>query len=55
MRTILIRLLGLVLPLLLLALAVHLLEGMLWMSFRRSLDRVEFPAIDRRLLPPPAS
>jgi hypothetical protein len=46
---------GLILPLLLLILATQLLELALWRLLRRPVDLVEFPAIDRRLLPPPAS
>jgi hypothetical protein len=53
MRPILIRLLGLILSLLLLVLAVHLVERVLGRLFRSRLDRVEFPLIDSRLLPPP--
>jgi hypothetical protein len=53
MRPILIRLLGFILPLLLLMLAVHLFERALWRLLGNPPDRVEFSAMDSRLLPPP--
>jgi hypothetical protein len=45
-RSILIRVLGFIFPLLLLVLAVHLIERVLWRLFRSPLYRVEFPVID---------